>query len=66
MKLTHTPSEASFSTPSSGTDPGPAFLRGETPLQHSSGLGLWLVNWAVTRYGGSFRISATEQGDRRA
>ncbi|QIB74182.1 PAS domain S-box protein [Halogeometricum borinquense] len=36
---------------------------GETPLQHSSGLGLWLVNWAVTRYGGSFRISATEQGD---
>ena len=25
----------------------------ETPLQHSSGVGLWLVNWVVTRAGGT-------------
>ncbi|AZH24525.1 sensor histidine kinase [Haloplanus aerogenes] len=30
----------------------------ETDLVHGSGLGLWLVNWIVTRYGGSFRIRA--------
>ena len=29
----------------------------ETPLEHGRGLGLWLVNWIVTRYGGSFQIS---------
>jgi PAS domain S-box-containing protein len=28
----------------------------ETDLQHGKGLGLWLVNWTVTRYGGSFQI----------
>lgn len=28
----------------------------ETPLEHGRGLGLWLVNWIVTRYGGSFQI----------
>jgi PAS domain S-box-containing protein len=28
----------------------------ETALEHGSGLGLWLVNWIVTRYGGSFQI----------
>ncbi|MBX0295596.1 PAS domain S-box protein [Haloarcula nitratireducens] len=28
----------------------------ETALQHGKGLGLWLVNWIVTRYGGSFQI----------
>jgi PAS domain S-box-containing protein len=28
----------------------------ETPLQHGTGMGLWLVNWVVTRYGGSFQI----------
>jgi signal transduction histidine kinase len=28
----------------------------ETELVHESGLGLWLVNWIVTRYGGSFQI----------
>ncbi|MFA1612283.1 PAS domain S-box protein [Halobellus rubicundus] len=32
----------------------------ETALQHSAGLGLWLINWIVTRYGGSFQIEATE------
>jgi PAS domain S-box-containing protein len=32
----------------------------ETALQHSSGLGLWLVNWIVTRYGGSFQIDGTD------
>lgn len=28
----------------------------ETALQHGSGVGLWFVNWIVTRYGGSFQI----------
>jgi PAS domain S-box-containing protein len=28
----------------------------ESALVHGSGLGLWLVNWIVTRYGGSFQI----------
>ncbi|RLM57362.1 PAS domain S-box protein [Halobellus sp. Atlit-31R] len=34
----------------------------ETALQHGSGLGLWLVNWIVTRYGGSFRIHTGDEG----
>ncbi|MFC6974849.1 PAS domain S-box protein [Halomicroarcula sp. GCM10025709] len=29
----------------------------ETKLQHGKGLGLWLVNWTATRYGGSFQIA---------
>jgi PAS domain S-box-containing protein len=32
----------------------------ETDLVHCSGLGLWLVNWIVTRYGGSFEIRAPD------
>ncbi|WP_435195768.1 sensor histidine kinase [Natronomonas sp. EA1] len=28
----------------------------ETPLDHASGLGLWLVSWVVSRYGGEVRI----------
>ena len=38
----------------------------ETALQHGSGLGLWLVNWIVTRYGGSFRIGADDDGGTTA
>lgn len=34
----------------------------ETPLRHGSGLGLWLINWIVSRYGGSFRIDPHESG----
>jgi len=34
----------------------------ETPLEHGTGLGLWLVNWIATRYGGSFQIEATDGG----
>jgi PAS domain S-box-containing protein len=34
----------------------------ETDLVHSAGLGLWLVNWIVTRYGGSFGIRAHDDG----
>jgi PAS domain S-box-containing protein len=34
----------------------------ENALEHGSGLGLWLVNWIVTRYGGSFQIRAAETG----
>jgi len=32
----------------------------ETPLEHGTGLGLWLVNWVVTQYGGSFQLSAED------
>jgi signal transduction histidine kinase len=28
----------------------------ETAIKHGDGLGLWLVNWIVTRYGGSFQL----------
>jgi PAS domain S-box-containing protein len=38
----------------------------ETELEHGSGLGLWLVNWIVTRYGGGFRIAARETGGTTA
>jgi PAS domain S-box-containing protein len=34
----------------------------ETELIHCSGLGLWLVNWIVTRYGGSFGIRSVDDG----
>ncbi|WP_135820218.1 PAS domain S-box protein [Halostella litorea] len=34
----------------------------ETPLEHGTGLGLWLVNWIATRYGGSFQIDPTPSG----
>jgi len=33
-----------------------------TPLQHSSGLGLWLVNWIIRRHDGSLRIPDTDAG----
>ncbi len=32
----------------------------ESPLEHGSGLGLWFVNWVVTRYGGSFQVAARD------
>ncbi|MFC4356898.1 PAS domain S-box protein [Halobium salinum] len=35
----------------------------ETPLEHGDGLGLWLVNWVVTRYGGSFQIRASDSDE---
>lgn len=38
----------------------------ETALMHGSGLGLWLVNWIVTRYGGSFQIAADDDGGTTA
>lgn len=31
----------------------------ETALDHNLGLGLWIVNWIVTKYGGSFQIQQT-------
>jgi PAS domain S-box-containing protein len=34
----------------------------ESALEHGSGLGLWLVNWIVTRYGGSFQIRGDDDG----
>jgi len=33
-----------------------------TPLQHSSGLGLWLVNWIVRRHDGQLSIPDTNSG----
>ena len=35
----------------------------ESPLEHGSGLGLWFVNWVVTRYGGSFQITPHDGDD---
>jgi PAS domain S-box-containing protein len=35
----------------------------ETAIEHGDGLGLWLVNWIVTRYGGSFQLRPTTGGD---
>jgi PAS domain S-box-containing protein len=36
----------------------------EHALEHGSGLGLWLVNWIVTRYGGSFQVESNGEGSR--
>lgn len=33
----------------------------ETALTHGSGVGLWFVNWIVTRYGGSFQVQSGEE-----
>ena len=33
----------------------------ETPLQHSSGLGLWLVSWGVERLGGTVTIVESDE-----
>lgn len=35
---------------------------GETPLQHASGFGLWLVQWFVTHSGGHLSLSTGESG----
>jgi signal transduction histidine kinase len=32
----------------------------ETPLEHGSGIGLWLVHWAVTAAGGDVTFERTE------
>jgi signal transduction histidine kinase len=34
----------------------------ETPLEHSTGTGLWLVKWYVEQNGGRLNISSTEAG----
>ncbi|MDZ7850188.1 MAG: histidine kinase N-terminal 7TM domain-containing protein [Halodesulfurarchaeum sp.] len=36
----------------------------ETDLEHSSGIGLWLVQWIVSRSGGDFHVEETEDGTR--
>ena len=38
----------------------------ETALEHGSGLGLWLVNWVVTRYGGSFDLQTPPEAGTTA
>lgn len=35
----------------------------ETELEHGSGVGLWFVNWIVTRYGGSFQLRPGKPGN---
>jgi PAS domain S-box-containing protein len=34
----------------------------ETSLQHGSGIGLWVIYWAVTRYGGDLEFEARDEG----
>lgn len=34
----------------------------ETPLEHGSGLGLWLVTWGIRSLGGALSISTSEEG----
>jgi signal transduction histidine kinase len=34
----------------------------ETALNHGSGLGLWVVNWVVTRYGGCLEFETPTEG----
>ena len=36
----------------------------ETDLEHSSGIGLWLVRWIVSRSGGELLVEQDEQGTR--
>jgi PAS domain S-box-containing protein len=36
----------------------------ETPLKHGSGVGLWLVNWTVSKSGGSLAFDDTDAGCR--
>ncbi|ELZ98039.1 light and oxygen sensing histidine kinase [Haloferax mucosum ATCC BAA-1512] len=36
----------------------------ETELEHGSSMGLWLVNWIVTRYGGSFQIGSLDDASQ--
>ncbi|ELZ75486.1 light and oxygen sensing histidine kinase [Haloferax larsenii JCM 13917] len=36
----------------------------ETDLEHGSSMGLWLVNWIVTRYGGSFQIGPADEDNQ--
>ncbi|AXR76225.1 PAS domain S-box protein [Natrarchaeobaculum sulfurireducens] len=35
----------------------------ETALDHNLGLGLWIVNWIVTKYGGSFQVHQTADAE---
>lgn len=35
---------------------------GETPLQHSRGVGLWLVTWVIESYGGDVVFETTDDG----
>lgn len=43
------------------TDEQEVLLEGEeTPLKHGSGLGLWIVNWIITRTGGRIEFERNE------
>ena len=34
----------------------------ETPLQHGSGIGLWIIYWIITRYGGDLEFEPRDGG----
>lgn len=36
--------------------------RGERPLEHSNGVGLWLVNWIVQESGGTVDVDVSDRG----
>lgn len=38
----------------------PILNRTETPLEHGSGVGLWLVNWIVERFGGNLSFGRND------
>ncbi|WP_416841540.1 sensor histidine kinase [Haloferax sp. DFSO52] len=53
------------------SDDGPGLPKGEwlaiergreTPLEHGTGMGLWLIHWVVTKAGGSTRLDKSPLG----
>jgi len=38
----------------------------ETDLEHSSGMGLWLVRWIAEFYDGTFRVETRPEGGSEA
>jgi PAS domain S-box-containing protein len=37
-------------------------VEGESPLEHGSGIGLWLINWIVTASGGQLHFARSDRG----
>ena len=70
VSITESPDSVTVSIADTGPGIPPeeaALLSGTTnitPLTHSSGFGLWLVNWIVGRYGGTLEIPDTNEGTK--